>query len=111
MKEHRIPALSLLYAVPNGAIAGPGRFQIVAMMKKMGLRNGVPDLVLPVARHGYHALFIEMKRAHGSPSDVDDEQQHWHAMLREEGNKVEVCFGATQAIKALEEYTADRRST
>lgn len=104
MYEHRLPALRLLYAVPNGAIAGPGRFPIVAMMKKMGMKNGVPDLVLPVARQGHHALYIEMKRGGGVPSDVEDDQEQWHAMLRDAGNKVEVCFGATRAIEALENY-------
>ena len=104
MYAHRRPALFLLYAVPNGAIAGPGRFQIVAMMKKMGLKNGVPDLVLPVARPPYHALYIEMKRKHGTLSDIDDEQMGWHSILRQYGNKVEVCFGAMQAIKALQSY-------
>ena len=32
-----------------------------ARMKRIGLRSGFPDLFFPVARGGFHGLFVEMK--------------------------------------------------
>ena len=50
------PELKMLYAIPNGgarnAITG-------ALLKAEGVKPGVPDLCLPVARGKYHGLYIE----------------------------------------------------
>ena len=54
----RHPELNLLYHVPNGG----SRNEIeAANLKRQGVKAGVPDLALPVARKGYHGLYIEMK--------------------------------------------------
>lgn len=55
----RFPELALLYHVPNGGSrkkAEAGRF------RAEGVKAGVPDLCLPVARGGFHGLYIELKR-------------------------------------------------
>ncbi|MCK5026631.1 MAG: VRR-NUC domain-containing protein, partial [Nanoarchaeota archaeon] len=38
------------------------------MGKLMGIKTGIPDLLLPVARRNFHGLFIEMKRVDGGLS-------------------------------------------
>ena len=54
----RWPELALLYHIPNGGTrdAIEGRH-----LKQQGVKRGVPDLCLPVARENYHALYIELK--------------------------------------------------
>ena len=52
------PELELLYHVPNG---GKRDKATAAVLKRQGVKAGVPDLVLPVARCGYHGLYIELK--------------------------------------------------
>lgn len=93
------PELELLFHIPNGAFKTPS---MALKFKKEGLKSGVPDLCLPVARHGYHALYIEMKRTTGGK--ISENQLRWMDRLRQEGNSVQVCFGCEQAIRAIEKY-------
>lgn len=93
------PELRTLYAVPNGGDRHPAT---AARLKAEGVKPGVPDLVLPVARGGFHALYIEMKRQHGGR--LAWPQKWWHSILAEQGNKVEVCHGFDEARRAIEDY-------
>lgn len=92
------PELALLHAVPNG---GKRDGWTGKQLKAEGVRAGVPDLQLPVARGGYHALWIEMKVPGGT---VRPEQQWWIEQLREQGCRVEVCWGLDHARAVLCEY-------
>lgn len=99
------PELELLTHIPNEGVRGEvGNAIAVAN----GLRPGFPDLVLPVARGTHYALFIELKRAdrsnHPSPA-----QEWWIVALRSQGHRVEVCYGADEAIAVLEEYLKGSR--
>lgn len=98
----RWPELALLFAIPNGgarsAITG-------ARMRDEGVKPGVPDLFLPVARGRYHGLFIEMKRRRGD--GPDDQQTKWHDDLRAQGYRVEVCRGAEPAETVLRYYLCE----
>lgn len=93
------PELALLFAIPNGgardAVTG-------ARMKAEGVKPGVPDLFLPVARQGCHGLFIEMKRRDGGR--VTPEQQRWHDRLTEQGYLVAVCHGRDAAKTLIAAY-------
>jgi hypothetical protein len=101
------PELELLYAVPNGAKLpyrgkGKARFSPEAMrLKAEGLRPGVPDLVLPVARQGYHGLYIEMKYGKNKPTP---EQVWWADRLAEQGYLSTVCWGSQEAIDTIQAY-------
>jgi len=92
------PDLRWLFAIPNG---GARSKATAGKLKAEGVRPGVPDLMLPVARGGYHGLYIEMKAVGGRTSD---EQKAWIAGLRENGYRVEVCVGADAAWRVLCEY-------
>lgn len=95
----RQPALALLYAIPNGGHRHPA---VAGKLKAEGVKSGVPDLCLPVACGGYHALYIEMKA--GPTSRVTPNQKAWHAALREQGNAVRVCYSWEQAKDELSRY-------
>lgn len=51
-------------------------------MARTGTRRGVPDVCLPVARCGFHGLYVEMKRRQKSLSHVSDDQNVWIQALR-----------------------------
>lgn len=94
----RWPELEYLYAIPNG---GHRRKSVAARLKAEGVQSGVPDLKLPVARQGYHGLYIEMKYGRNKPTD---NQRRWIRFLRRQGYRVEVCYGAEAAKQVIVNY-------
>ena len=94
-----------IFAIPNGAqLAGSiaQRSKQVNKLKAEGMEVGVPDLFLPVARKGYHGLFIEMKRTKGSVTSK--EQKSWHEHLNGQGYLCAVCKGFEEAKIVIEDY-------
>lgn len=69
--------------------------------KDMGVRKGVPDLCLFMARKGKHGLFIEMKAPHKYPRP---EQKQMMATLQEEGYQCEVCRSLDEFRTIINNY-------
>ena len=90
----RLPGLELLFHVPN---------ENAHHKVRQGVAAGVPDLCLPIARGGWHGLWIELKRADHSngPSPA---QRAWLERLIAEGYRCAVCYGANEAIDSIERY-------
>ena len=91
--------LWLLNASINGVRLSIGQ---AVKCKKAGMKAGYPDVNLPVARQGFNQLYIEMKRTEGGKLNKD--QIVWHKLLRDEGNRVEVCRGWHEAKDVLINY-------
>jgi hypothetical protein len=96
--EGQHPEIALLYAIPNG---GHRHVAVAARLKAEGVKAGVPDLHLPVARGRWHGLYLELKVGRNKPTP---EQAQWHERLRAQGYAVVVCYGADQALTALQRY-------
>lgn len=99
LSEQKYPALKMIYAIPNGANKSPAA---AMKFKRTGLRSGVPDLCLPVARGRFHSLYIEMKRT--VKGNVSLNQKLWIEWLRKAGHRVEVCKGAEEAKTVIRDY-------
>lgn len=99
MQENRYPALRLLYAIPNG---GYRHMRTAVMLKRTGVKAGVPDIFLPTARGMWHGLFIEMKRTQGGV--VSSHQKWWMKELTQAGYKCVVCKGFYEARAAVLAY-------
>lgn len=97
----------LVYAIPNQGVASIGAFGGMVRGKRRkaeGVRKGFPDLGLPIARGGWHGLFVEMKRAGEAFREPDSDQTAWHEALRTQGYKVVVCAGSQAGIDAILDY-------
>lgn len=103
--QKKYPELNLLFHIPNG---GKRSKSEAARFQAMGVKPGVPDLFLPVARGGYHGLFIEMKRQKGGR--VSDYQRKWMEQLERQEYKVELCCGMQEAKEVLEEYLHESKT-
>lgn len=93
------PELDLLYHIPN---EGKRSVKTGARMKAEGLKKGVPDVCLPVARSGCHGLYIELKRERSGRATP--EQVAWMDALMAEGYAVSLCHGWERAAEAIEAY-------
>ena len=93
------PELKLLHAIPNG---GKRSKSEAARMKAAGVKAGVPDMFLPVARGGSHGLYIELKRIKGGR--VSAEQLAWMEELTREGYTCAVCHGWEEARGTILDY-------
>jgi len=91
---------SRLAAIPN---AGKMPVWVGARFNKEGRRKGFPDLILPVQRHGFAGLFIELKTSTGR---VSPEQIDWRDFLNKEGYMAVVCKGQQAAIDTITSYLA-----
>ena len=74
---------------------------VAVKLKAEGVRAGVPDTCLPVARGTYHSLWIELKRPGGT---LTPEQAHWLSALTRHGNRVEICTSWESARDVLLDY-------
>ena len=92
------PDLDLLFHIPNG---GSRNRLEAANLKRQGVKAGVPDLCLPVARGGFHGLYIEMKYGKNKPSE---NQKQWLSDLRKQGYAAEVCYSWEQAAEIITKY-------
>jgi hypothetical protein len=98
----RHPELALMFAVPNG---GARNIVVAKKLKAEGVKAGVPDIILPVARKRFHGLAIEMKRMAGGR--VSDDQLFWLDALTEQSWLAVVCKGWEEAVAVIDGYLND----
>lgn len=103
--EPIISELRLLYHVPNG---GKRNRAEAARLKRQGVKAGVPDIHLPVARGGFYGLYIELKA--DKKNKPTGKQSGWIQDLREQGYMAEVCFGWDEARELVLKYIKMRRT-
>lgn len=94
----KYPELNLLFAIPNGGSRHPLE---AVNLKKQGVKSGVPDMLLPVPKCGYHGLFIELK---SGKNKATDNQKFWLTELEKQGYKAILCYESENAIKEIEKY-------
>lgn len=95
----QVPELRLLFHIPNGGLRTKRE---AAAFKAQGVKAGVPDLFLPVARKGYHGLFVELKRRKGGRLRPD--QRGWLDDLFEQRYLAVCCHGADEAMAVIGQY-------
>jgi hypothetical protein len=111
MQTGKYPELRLMFAVPNGSNKS---MAAAVKFKAEGLKSGVPDIFLPVARGTSHGLFIEMKQrkvkqdtkrnVKGQYPKISDEQKAWLTALSAQGYSAWVAFGAEEAKDIILTY-------
>jgi hypothetical protein len=102
LQKKAMPELGLLFAIPNGGSRHPLEAK---NLKRQGVKAGVPDMFLPVARNGFNGLFIELKRSKKSgASRLRKEQKEWLNCLFVQGYKCVVCYGFDEVKTELENY-------
>lgn len=78
-----------------------------AKLKKMGMRRGVSDLLVTMARHGYHGAWIEIKSEKGI---VSLDQKRFHVEQSSQGYYCDITYGIDETIQIIEWYCYGIRS-
>ena len=92
------PELQFMFHIPNENTAGI-RWGI--RNRQMGVKSGVPDLMLPIPAKGYHGLFVEMKTKTG---EVSENQKKWLDALNGFGYLAVVAYGWEDARNKIVGY-------
>lgn len=71
------------------------------LLKDMGMRKGVADLLIAMSRHGYCGAWIELKTESGRPTK---EQTAFLQDMKNEGYFTKVTYGYEQAYETIEWY-------
>ena len=113
--KERYPDAIKLFAINNNVGHGEKKNAIGArrgqMARMSGTKAGVYDLFLPVARHDFHGLFIEMKvrslkpkTARNQKGGCSDAQIAFGKQVTNDGFASCVCYGWEEAAQALMHY-------
>lgn len=100
----RLASEGMLFHIANEGVrigAMGGRLQ------REGLVRGVADLCLAVPSHGFHALYIEMKRPKTifhAATYQSPEQKTWQRNVEKYGNKYVVCHSLEEFMEIVKEY-------
>jgi hypothetical protein len=100
--ELRYPAVfELMYHVPNG---GHRVKAVAGKLKAQGVKAGIPDLVLTMARGGFFGLYIEFKATPPNDAPISASQHARIRKLNEQGYLAVVCRGHFDTIEQIRAY-------
>ena len=75
---------------------------VASKLKAEGVLSGVPDLHIPIAKKGFHGLYIELKN--GKIGKVSDNQKTIMEKLQSEGYQCEVCRSFDEFRNVVDYY-------
>lgn len=96
-------AWKLAYHVPNG---GHRVKAVAAKLKAQGVKAGVSDICLPMARGGWFGLYIEFKATPPHAAPVSDSQTAFLMAVEQQGYMAIVCRGMDEAMQVIDGYMA-----
>lgn len=97
-KHHPI-LQDIIVHIPNEAKRTP---QLGRYLKRIGMRAGVSDILIPYPTQKYHGLWIEMKRK--KKYTIKDEQRYWIDKMNQLGYLAVIALGFDDAKKIIEDY-------
>ncbi|SDI56128.1 VRR-NUC domain-containing protein [Pseudomonas abietaniphila] len=101
LKARHPEAWEHIHHVPNG---GQRHKAVAAKLKAQGVKAGIPDLVLTMARGGYFGLYLEFKATPPNDAPVSPSQHACIRRLNEQGYLAIVCRGHFDAMEHIRAY-------
>lgn len=98
LNERKHPELKWVFAIPNGGDRHPA---VAAKLRAEGVKAGIHDVCIPIARGGYHGAFIEFKFGRNKMQPV---QQEFATFLIGQNYRTRLSYCCMDAIDFLEDY-------
>lgn len=92
------PRLAAVFHPANG---GKRNLIEAVKFKRMGVRAGVLDIVVPIPVQPYHGLFVELKI---KPNKLTDKQNEYAGLVRGLGYMVSIAWSGQEAVNILNDY-------
>lgn len=77
------------------------------LLQSYGMRRGVYDLFITMARHGFNGAWIELKTVEGR---LSKEQKEFEEDMRQQNYFTAVTYGLDEALKMIDWYTSKKVS-
>lgn len=103
--ERNYPELVWLHHIGNGGKRDSFEAQ---NLKRQGVKAGILDLHLPVARGGYHGLMAELKHPYGKCKPPSAEQAEYITFLNAQGYATLVSNSFEQVKAFILDYLEGR---
>jgi hypothetical protein len=100
--EETYEQLKVIFHTPN-SFFGTG-YAIIMWLKKLGMRKGVYDIIVPISKKGYSSLWIEIKKGKGK---LTPEQKMFSELITQYSDnptKFEVFYDADSCINSIKDY-------
>lgn len=107
MQYQHSAAFAVTWHTPNG---GRRDKATAGKLKAQGVKAGIPDLQLAMARGGFFGLFIEFKATPPNNAEVSKSQKEVIRLLTDEGYLAVVCLGVADAMWQINDYLAMPRT-
>lgn len=98
LNEREFPALAFVFAIPNG---GHRSKKTAGKLWMEGVKRGVPDVFIPIPRHGFHGAWMENKSTDGK---LTKDQRAFLEFLTGAGYRTTVCRSVDEQIAFIEWY-------
>ena len=98
LNEREFPALQFVFAIPNG---GHRSKKTAAKLWMEGVKRGVPDVFIPIPRHGFHGAWSENKSTDGK---LTKDQKAFLEFLTGAGYATKVCYNVDEQLAFVEWY-------
>lgn len=100
--EENFPVLKVIFHTPNSFFGTS--FGVIMWLKKLGMRKGVYDIIVPISKNGYSSLWIEIKNGKGK---LSPEQKMFSELINtysDNPTKFEVFYDSDSCIRCIKDY-------
>lgn len=101
-QKNKYPGIEAMYHIAN---EGKRSASSGSRLKREGLKSGVSDICVPVAKCGYNNLYIELK---SGKNKATKEQLDFISLINKYGGKALVVYEADNAIEVIKAYFEGR---
>ena len=100
--EEQHTVLKTIYHCPSSFFGT--NFGVIIWLKKLGFRRGIYDLIIPIAKHGYNAYWIEFKAEKKKLSKDQVAIKELITQYSDNPTKFEVFYDAESCIESIKDY-------
>ena len=100
--KNKYPGIEAMYHIAN---EGKRSASNGSRLKREGLKSGVSDICVPVAKCGYNNLYIELK---SGKNKATREQLNFINLINKYGGKALIVYEADNAIEVIKAYFEGR---